>query len=500
MIRGGEVKPSYIISIDQGTSSSRAILFDDGGQIKSVYQRELNLIYPNTGWVEQNPDDLVKDTLWALNSILDEGDDVRSSIAAIGITNQRETVIVWDRKTGRPIYNAIVWQDRRTSDLCTSLRCDGVEDNVQKRTGLVLDPYFSASKIRWILKNVEGAQQRAENGDLLFGTVDCYLLWHLTDGQMHATDSTNASRTMLYNIIDKKWDYYLFDLFGIPMSMAPKVLDSISNFGQLRIGSKLDGLPIKGMAGDQQSALIGQGCLKEGMLKATYGTGCFVLVNTGCTPVLSKNKMLTTIALSYDGTFSYALEGSIFNAGTAVQFLRDNFSFFEQAKETGDIALSVPNNGGVYFVPAFTGLGAPHWNPDARAVIAGLGRDTHKGHIVRASLEAQAYQTRDLLTALEQDMNDNITALRVDGGLVANEFMCQFLADQLALNVEVPIVTECTAWGAACLAGTGTGVFDSLEDAAQRWKPSRVYTPQCERSEADELYTRWKAAVRKSFP
>ncbi len=490
---------SHIVAIDQGTSSSRAILFNDQGQVKSVYQKELQLIYPNEGWVEQNPDDIIKDTIWALNSIADEGGDVRASIAAIGITNQRETVIVWDRKTGRPVYNAIVWQDRRTSDYCASLRCDGLEDDVRNRTGLFLDPYFSASKIRWILENVDGARERADNGELLFGTVDCYVLWHLTGGQVHATDSTNVSRTMLYNIVEQEWDSYLFDLFDIPLSMAPNVLDNISNFGQLRIGSKLDGITIFGMAGDQQSALIGQGGLHKGMLKATYGTGCFALVNTGVHPVFSNHKMLTTIGTSVDGVCSYALEGSIFNAGTAVQFLRDNFSFFEQAKETDSMAMSVPDNGGVYFVPAFTGLGAPYWNPDARGIITGLKRDTRKEHIVRAALEAQAYQTQDLLDALVQDMGQDITTLRVDGGLVANDFMCQFLADQLGMKIEVPEVTECTAWGAACLAGVGAGVFETLEDAAQRWKSSKVYAPIKTRDEAGRLYDGWKMAVQKTF-
>lgn len=488
---------SYLLSIDQGTSSSRAILFHENGDVKAVSQQEIRLFYPHNGWVEHDPHDLIKGTLAVLKSITTDHADIVSQIGRIGITNQRETVIVWDRKTGDPVYNAIVWQDRRTVDYCDFLKGDGCEDIVREKAGLLLDPYFSATKIRWILQNVEGAMERAKNGDLIFGTVDSYLIWHLTNGQAHVTDSTNASRTMLYNIKELKWDNELFSIFDIPMSMAPMVCSNISDFGYIDEAIFGRGVQIGGVAGDQQSALIGQGCVQKNMAKSTYGTGCFMLMNMGEEFVVSENKMLTTITCNLNGVVSYALEGSIFNAGTAVQFLRDNFSFFDHAKETDEMAKSLSDNGGVYFIPAFTGLGAPYWNPNARGVIAGISRDTKKEHVVRAALEAQAYQTRDLISAMEQDSGQQLDVLRVDGGLVANDFMCQFLSDQLGVAIEVPRVLESTAWGAACLAGVHAGIFESLEDASSRWQCKKRYEPSADRKQMDDLYKQWCGLIQK---
>ncbi len=488
---------TQILSIDQGTSSSRAIVFDEGGDVQAVEQEELSLIYPQSGWVEQNPQDLVENTIKAMQKILN--DEQFKSIAGIGITNQRETTIVWERKTGKPIYNAIVWQDRRTADYCAELKRDGLEGEICIKTGLLLDPYFSATKIKWILDHVDGAREKATNGELCFGTVDSYVLWHLTGGRAHLTDSTNASRTMLYNIHSGEWDNDLLKIFGIPLSMMPDVRDNISEFGH--IDSVLFGrsLVIGGMVGDQQSAMIGQGCIESGMIKSTYGTGCFALIHTGQNAVRSSNRLLTTIASSICGKVEYALEGSIFNAGTAVQFLRDNFGFFESAKETDAMAKGLDDNGGVYFVPSFTGLGAPHWRPDAKGLMYGLSRDTSKAHIVRAALEAQAYQTRDLLEAMEKDSGQKTAVLRADGGLVANDFMCQFLSDILQVTIEIPRVSEATAWGAACLAGVQCGVFENVQDTALKWQLDRRYEPKQDQAAVDKLYLQWKEVVEKNY-
>ena len=489
----------FILSIDQGTSSSRAILFTLDGAVHALAQKELKLSYPQDGWVEQNPQNIVDDTVWAVRKVITDSKVCIKDIAGVGITNQRETTIVWDRKTGAPVYNAIVWQDRRTSDFCASLKGDGIEDMVREKTGLLLDPYFSATKIKWILDNVDGARTRAENGDLLFGTVDCYLLWHLTGRKVHATDSTNASRTMLYNIIGQNWDKDLLKLFSIPIPMMPEVRSNISNYGRIDSNIIDDSLTIGGMAGDQQAALIGQGCLKAGMVKSTYGTGCFALLNTGDVPTQSTHKLLTTIGYNIDGKLTYVLEGSIFNAGTAIQFLRDNMGFFDDAKESQTVADTVDDAGGVFFVPAFTGLGAPHWRPEARGIITGLNRDTKQAHIVRAALEAQGYQTRDLLEAMQNDSGQKIARLRVDGGLVANDLMCQFLADVLDASIERPKVAESTAWGAACLAGVQAGVFDDLDDAASRWSADKIFTPQADNKAMDKKYAAWEMAVEKSY-
>lgn len=490
---------THLLAIDQGTSSSRAIIFDEHGGVRSISQHPVDLIYPQDGWVEQDPDVLVKQTFSVVKDVLSRDAGVTASLAGVGITNQRETTIVWDRKTGEPVYNAIVWQDRRTAEFCATLKRDGVEEIIRQKTGLLLDPYFSATKLRWILENVEGVRARADNGDLLFGTVDCYLLWHLTGGRVHATDATNASRTMLYNIIGHQWDDELLGLFNIPRQMMPRILDNISEFGQIDSGLFGCDLVVGGMAGDQQSALIGQGCVHSGMVKSTYGTGCFALMNIGDTPTLSDHKLITTVALSIGGKVSYALEGSIFNAGTAIQFLRDNLSFIGDAKESENMAQSVPDNGGVYFVPAFTGLGAPYWNPAARGIICGLSRDTQKAHIVRAALEAQAYQTRDLIDVMQKDSGQKIDVLRADGGLVANGFMCQFLADTLGVNIEIPKVAECTAWGAVCLAGVQADVFASIDDVAGCWQVDRHYEPIEKKQDMDVLYSKWQRAVEKSY-
>lgn len=482
-----------LLAIDQGTTSSRAILFSEAGEILLVKQKELTLHYPNKGWVEQDPEDIWNDTLWACEEIVKETD--AGQIAGIGITNQRETTIIWNRKTGKPVYNAIVWQDRRTADYCAKLKEQGHEKEVSAKTGLLLDPYFSATKIKWILDNVEGVREQAEKGELAFGTVDCFLLWRLTDGKVHATDATNASRTMIYNIVEGKWDKDLLELFEIPESLLPEVHDNCHEFGQANIsGHKI---VIGGMAGDQQAALIGQACFEEGMTKSTYGTGCFALMNIGSNFKQSKNKLLTTIAYQFDGKATYAIEGSIFVAGAAVQWLRDNLNFFDDAKDSEALATSVDDNNDVYFIPAFTGLGAPHWNPHARAAITGLSRESTKAHITRAALEAQAYQTHDLMSAFVADSGHKTSLIRVDGGLVANQFVCQFLADILDVSIEVPKVTETTALGAAYLVGLQTGVYKSLNDISAAWACDQSYKPAINASEREALIGRWTQEIQR---
>lgn len=480
-----------LLSVDQGTTSSRAIVFSPEGDILAIRQKELKLHYPHSGWVEQNPDDILADTLWACNGVLDDVGDV----AAIGITNQRETAILWDRDTGKPVYNAIVWQDRRTADLCAALKADGYEDMVAEKTGLLLDPYFSATKIAWILDHVDGAREKAKARKLAFGTVDTYLLWHLTGGKVHATDATNASRTMLYNIVEQRWDEELLKLFNIPRSILPEVKDNIADFGSAEIGGRA--IQIGGMAGDQQAALIGQACFERGMVKSTYGTGCFALMNIGEKFKRSQNRLLTTIGYRLDGKTTYAVEGSIFIAGAAIQWLRDGLGVIASARDSEALAFSVSDNGGVYFVPAFTGLGAPYWRPEARAIICGLGRESTKAHIARAALEAQGYQTLDLMDAMRRDSGREPEVIRADGGLVANGFVCQFLADMLGKPVEVPKVAETTAWGAAVLAGISAGVFSGLQDAGKRWKAAKRYEPQMGAAQREALYAGWKKAVGK---
>ena len=490
---------TLLLAIDQGTTSSRAILFNTQGEICGLHQQELALSYPQAGWIEQDPEAIWRDTLQVCRAVLQETASALTDTVAIGITNQRETTVVWDKESGEPVYNAIVWQDRRTAAVCEQLIAQGKEAEVSAKTGLLLDPYFSATKIAWILDNVEGARERAEAGQLLFGTIDTFLLWRLTEGQVHATDATNASRTLLMNIATAQWDDELLALFNIPRSMLPEVRDNVASFGctaQSLLGVEL---PICAMIGDQQAALVGQACFDKGMIKSTYGTGCFMLMNLGAEPVASKQRLVTTIAYQLNGQTTYALEGSIFVAGAAIQWLRDGLAMFKHASESEAMAQSLAGNNGVYFVPALTGLGAPYWRPDVRGAIVGLGRDTTSAHIARAALEAQAYQTRDLVTAMVADLGTAPAVLRADGGLVANQFVCRFLADILHLQIEVPAVTEATAWGAASLAGVGAGVFAGTEDIASVWQKQHDYMPQMLSDEADTLYDGWQQAVRGLF-
>lgn len=484
---------SYLLSIDQGTTSSRAILFSKGGEIVAVSQKELTLHYPNKGWVEQNANDIWRDTLACCRDVV--GHATGGPVAGIGITNQRETTVIWDRKTGKPVYNAIVWQDRRTADYCASIKQH--EHTIAAKTGLLCDPYFSATKIKWVLDNVEGVRARAEAGDLAFGTIDCFLLWHLTGGKVHATDATNAARTMLYNIVTQEWDDALLKMFDIPRALLPDVKDNVAAFGETESDLLGKSYSIGGMAGDQQAALIGQCCFDQGMVKSTYGTGCFALMNIGGTFKQSQNRLLTTTAYRFDGKATYAIEGAIFVAGAAIQWLRDNLGILKNAAESETLARSVPDNNGVYFVPAFTGLGAPHWNPHARAAISGLTRESTKAHIARAALEAQAYQTLDLMDAMVKDGGSDPQTIRADGGLVANSFMCQFLADMLGRPVEVPKVHETTALGAAYLAGLQAGVYNGLDDLTRNWTLDKRYDPAMDDGVRDGLYDGWKTAVGK---
>jgi glycerol kinase len=484
-----------LLAIDQGTSSSRAILFSKDGRIVATRQKELKLHMPHKGWVEQDPESIWGDVMEVTRGVLAERQG--ENIAVIGITNQRETTVLWDRATGKPIYNAIVWQDRRTAEHCSSLKEKSYEPLIASKTGLLLDPYFSATKIAWILDHVSGARARAEAGELAFGTVDSFLLWRLTGGKVHATDATNAARTMLYNIHTQEWDRELLDLFGVPVSLLPEVKDNVADFGRTALGVFEKEIPIGGMAGDQQAALIGQACFAPGMVKSTYGTGCFALMNIGGESRLSQNRLLTTIAYRIGGRTTYALEGSIFVAGAAIQWLRDNAGFFSEASASEILALSVPDANDVYFVPAFTGLGAPYWDPAARGAILGLTRETTKAHITRAALEAQAYQTYDLMAAMEKDSGVKPKAIRADGGLVANGFVCQFLADILDTKVEIPVCAETTALGAAYLAGLSAGVYTGFDDLAANWKLDRAYVPNMEEDTRKSLLRGWAQAVKR---
>ncbi|MDY0883183.1 glycerol kinase GlpK [Dongia soli] len=495
-----------ILTIDQGTTSTRAILFDRQGTIQAVAQRELPQIFPNDGWVEHDPQDIWSHTADLCREVTAKA---KETVAAIGITNQRETAVVWDRRTGKPIHNAIVWQDRRGAPLCRQLIDRGLEPKIQAKTGLLIDSYFSATKIAWILENVPGAREAADAGDLMFGTIDCFLLYRLTGGKVHATDITNASRTMLYNIHDLRWDEELLDLFRIPASMLPEVRDNAGLFGQSEISAIGISLPISGMAGDQQAAVIGQACFKPGMIKSTYGTGCFALLNTGSKAVTSRNRLLTTIGYRLKGELAYAIEGSIFVAGAAVQWLRDGLKLIHQAGETEALARSIAGNNGVYLVPAFTGLGAPYWDPSARGALFGLTRDTGIAEVVRSALEAVCYQTRDLMEAMANDAGASDTGsgggnadlstrkLRVDGGMVKNDWVMQFLADILNMPVERPVVAETTALGAAICAGLGSGLFASLDEVAGTWQRDRLFQPRMPEVDREHLYKGWRAAVKR---
>ncbi len=489
---------SLILAIDQGTTSTRAMVFDQAGTPRAVAQREFSQHYPREGWVEHDAEEIWDTTLDVCRQALEKVKAEKAGeVACIGITNQRETTVVWDRESGKPIHRAIVWQDRRTADVCGKLKQAGAEAEVTRATGLLLDPYFSATKIAWILDHVEGAREAAEKRRLAFGTTDCFLLWRLTGGRVHATDATNASRTLLYNIHDQQWDKALLERFRIPEALMPEVKDSADAYGEC--DAKLFGaaIPVTGIAGDQQAAAIGQACFSPGMIKSTYGTGCFVLLNTGAEAVSSKNRMLTTIAYRVGGRVSYALEGSIFIAGAAVQWLRDGLKLIKSAAETESMAASLESNRGVYLVPAFTGLGAPHWNPNARGALFGLTRDSGPAELARAALESVCYQTLDLVEAMGRDAGGALETLRVDGGMVVNDWAMQFLADVTGLSVDRPRVTETTAMGAAYLAGLGAGIFDSLDDISKHWQLERRFEPAIDTEKRKILIDGWRRAVSK---
>jgi glycerol kinase len=487
----------YVLAIDQGTTSTRALVFDRDGRPVGVGQRELRQFYPADGWVEHDAEDLWNDTVSACRLALAGAKIHAREVAAVGIANQRETTLLWDRRTGLAVHHAIVWQDRRTAAACRKLSADGLEPMIRARTGLLPDPYFSATKLAWLLDNVPGARAQAERGELAFGTVESFLLYRLTGGRTHVTDVTNAARTMLFDIHKQDWDDELLALFRIPREVLPEVTGNSEDFGVCESAILGAGVPITGIAGDQQSASIGQACLSAGMTKSTYGTGAFILMNTGETPVDSGHRLLSTIAYRIDGRTSYALEGSIFVAGAAIQWLRDGLRVIPDAASSEYHAQSAPDTGGVYLVPAFTGLGAPYWDPDARGALIGLTRDTGISHVVRAALESTAYQTRDLMDAMAADGGATMDTLRVDGGMVVNNWLCQFLADMLNVAVERPAVTETTALGAAYLAGLRVGVFDGMEALAGAWRCERRFEPAMSADRREALYAGWKAAATR---
>ncbi len=486
----------YLLAIDQGTTSSRAIVFDKTGKILGVGQQEFAQHYPEDGWVEHDAEEIWQGVLSVCREAIQKADISAAEIASCGITNQRETTVLWNRKTGKPLYNAIVWQDRRTAAYCRELKQAGHEAMVTEKTGLLLDPYFSGTKLRWMLENVKGARTQADAGELAFGTIDSWILWKLTEGKSHATDASNASRTLLFNIRTQDWDQELLALLDIPASLLPEVKDNCADFGSMAPMLLGAAVPIGGMAGDQQAALIGQACFKPGMIKSTYGTGCFVIQNIGHEPVLSKNRLLTTVAYRINGETTYGLEGSIFVAGAAIQWLRDAVQLIDDASETEKLARSVETSGGVYLVPAFTGLGAPYWDPDARGAILGLTRDSGIAQIARAALESVCYQTRDLLEAMAADAV-RPTRLRIDGGMVVNDWVVQRLSDMLQTTVDRPQVVETTALGAAYLAGLQAGVYGSLDEIARMWACEKTFEPQMPVSRADERYAGWKKAVER---
>jgi len=493
------MEKQYILSFDQGTTSCRAILFDRNAQIVGIAQKEFNQYYPTPGWVEHDAMEIWGSQMGVAREVLETQGIKPSEVAAIGITNQRETTVVWDRHTGKPIHNAIVWQDRRTATLCDDLKARGLEDYIRETTGLVADAYFSGTKIRWILDNVEGARERAERGDLLFGTMDTWLVWNLTRGERHVTDYSNASRTLLYNIRTLEWDSRMLEELGIPAAMLPEVRPSSEIYGTT--GAEMFGgarIPIAGIAGDQQAALFGQACFEKGMAKNTYGTGCFLLMNTGETPVPSKSGLLTTIAWGLEGKVEYALEGAIFIAGAAVQWLRDELKLIDSAEDSEYYASKVEDAGGVYVVPAFAGLGAPYWDMYARGAIFGITRGTRKEHITRATLDSLGYQTRDVIDAMQADSGITLKSLRVDGGAVVNNVMMQFQSDMLGVNVERPRVTESTALGAAYLAGIAVGLWtqDELKEKAEL---DCTFEPQMDEEQRERRYKGWKKAVRRTM-
>jgi glycerol kinase len=488
----------YILALDQGTTSSRAILFDEDGAIAAVAQHEFEQFYPQPGWVEHDPTEILTSQMSCAVEALGKAGARPRDVAAIGITNQRETTIVWERATGKPIYPAIVWQDRRTAPLCSALEKSGAGEEVSSKTGLVLDPYFSATKVRWILDHVDGARERAERGELAFGTVDSWLIWHLTSGQRHVTDMTNASRTLLFNIVKGEWDKELLKIFGIPESMLPEVVWSSERVGEVTTSLGLAGVEIAGIAGDQQAALFGQLCWQAGEAKNTYGTGCFLLQNIGTEFVRSKHRLITTLAASAAKRLEYALEGSIFIGGAVVQWLRDNLKLIGSSAEVEALAASVPDSGGVVFVPAFVGLGAPHWDPHASGTLIGLGRGTKPGHIARAALEAIAFQVADVLDAVHSETGTPLAALRVDGGAAVNDLLMQFQADVLGVPVVRPRVTETTALGAAYLAGLATGFWAGPGELKAKREGDKRFEPRMEGQERKERRARWVKAVERA--
>lgn len=484
----------YILAIDQGTTTTRVLAFSLSGEILGLAQKEIKQYYPQNGWVEHDGEEIWDKTIECLSEVIQEQNKQNRQAIAVGITNQRETSLFWDRKTGKPVSRAIVWQDRRTADFCNSLKTSGFESMIGEKTGLVLDPYFSASKINWLL-NEGGLRSKAEAGDIIVGTIESYLVYRLTGCKTHVTDITNASRTMLCNIMTATWDDDLLTLFDIPIDILPKITDNAGHFGVIADDIAGAGTPITGIIGDQQSAAVGQGCIRSGMVKSTYGTGCFVLQNTGTTRHYSGNKLLSTVAYSLDGSIRYALEGSIFNAGTVTQFLRDQMGFIKEAKETDAICRSIEDTGGVYLVPAFTGLGAPHWDPNARGIITGLTRATTQAQIVRAGMESIAYQSDDLIKAFSGDIGTHPNVIRVDGGISANNWLMQFLADILDVTIERPVNTETTAYGAAILAGIGLGCWKSLEEACQSWRLDHVFTPDIIQDKRESLLFNWSKTI-----
>ena len=488
----------FILSIDQGTTSSRAIVFDHSGNMAGVAQKEFTQIFPKPGWVEHDPLEIWSSQLQVIHDALQDAGIEASEVAAIGITNQRETAVVWDRQTGEPLCNAIVWQDRRTSGMCDDLKAKGYEEMVGDKTGLVIDAYFSATKWKWILENVPGAMEKAQAGQLAFGTVDSWLIWNLTGGKVHVTDVTNASRTMLFNIHTLSWDQELQELFGIPDSALPEVKSSSEVYGLSDRGVLSQSIPIAGIAGDQQAATFGQMCLSPGSVKSTYGTGCFILCNTGQEPVRSKNNLIATIAWQVEGKTTYALEGSIFIGGAVIQWLRDGLGLIKTSSEVEDLARTVEDNGGVYFVPAFTGLGAPHWDQYARGMIAGLTRGVTAGHIARAALESIAFQVYDVMHAMEEDAGIHIKELKVDGGAVVNNLLMQFQADLIGIPVTRPETIETTALGAAYLAGLAVDYWSGVEEIQAQWEADRTFKQNLSKSDQQVLRDGWNRAVSRA--
>ncbi|OEH94357.1 glycerol kinase GlpK [Bacillus solimangrovi] len=494
------MEKKYILSLDQGTTSSRAILFNKAGEIVHTSQREFTQYFPQPGWVEHNANEIWSSILAVIAGALSESGTKAEQVAGIGITNQRETTVVWDKHTGQPVYNALVWQSRQTSDICNELKEQGLNDLFREKTGLLIDAYFSGTKVKWILDNVEGARERAEKGDLLFGTIDTWLIWKLSGGKAHVTDYSNASRTLMYNIYEQRWDDELLEILNVPKGMLPEVRSSSEVYADT-VDYHFFGqnVPISGAAGDQQAALFGQACYEEGMAKNTYGTGCFMLMNTGEKAVKSDHGLLTTIAWGVDGKVEYALEGSIFVAGSAIQWLRDGLRMFKDAADSEVYASKVPSTDGVYVVPAFVGLGTPYWDSDVRGAIFGLTRGTEKEHFVRATLESLAYQTKDVLGSMEKDSGISLKTLRVDGGAIKNNFLAQFQSDILNVPVERPVINETTALGAAYLAGLAVGFWRDKNEIAEQWRIERQFEPVMELDRREELYDGWKKAVRATM-